>query len=170
MPKIYGNTVGVGGGLPKSYVLETEDGTQKFVGVLVGEETVFTADESRDIREGKIAATEKGVVVGSKRIPSYETTRSSRGIRPGSSFSIPLSQYDKYDYTQFQCVIAKCNTSAQDSVEVDRVGIYDNIYPTNSTELLSSITKNSETKSIDLNIINNTDDTYYIHYFTFKEE
>lgn len=169
MPKIYGNTVGCGAGLPKSFLLETEDGVE-LAGVLVDEVTVFTADESKDIREGKIAATEKGVVTGTKRIPSYETIRSSRGIRPGGSFYIPLSAYDLYNYTQFQCVIAKWGTTPADSVEVDKIGIYDHIYPVSSTEALSDITKNSDRKSIDLNIINNTDDTYCIHYFTFKED
>ena len=168
MAKIYGNTVGAST-CPKSFVLATEDGTE-LVGVVVDDVTVFTADAAKDIREGTVAATEKGVVTGTKRIPSYETVQSSRLIRPGSTFSIPLSRYDAYDYTQFQCVIAKRNTSITDSVEVDKVGIYDNVYLTNSTEALSSITKNSDDKSINLNITNDTDDIYYIHYFTFKEE
>lgn len=168
MSKIIGNMVG-GASPLKTLVIEDENGTE-MVGVVTGSEVVFTANSAKDIREGAIAATEEGIVTGSKRIPSYETTRSSRLIRPGSVFSVPLSEYNKYDYTQFQCVIAKRNTSAQDSVEVDRVGIYDNVYPTNSTEVLSGITKNSDDMSIDLNITNNTEDMYYIHYFTFKEE
>lgn len=169
MSKIYGNTVGVSA-CPKSYVLETEDGTQRLVGVLVGEETVFTADASTDIREGKTAATEKGVVTGSKMIPSYETTRSSRIIRPGSSYSIPLSDRDKYNYTQLQCIIVSQNTSISDSFAADKVVIDDGVYQVGSIEKLSTITKNADTKTIELNLINDTDETQYIRYFTYKEE
>lgn len=168
MSSIMGNVVG--GAAPlKTLIIQDENGTE-LVGAVVGEEVVFTANAATDIREGVIAATEEGIVTGSKRIPAYETTRSSQLILPGMDFSIPLSHYDKYNYTQFQCVIAKRNTSLSDSVEVDRVGIYDNVYMTNSTEIVSHITKNEDNKSIDLNITNSTDDMYYIHYFTFKEE
>ena len=165
---IMGNMVG--GAAPlKTLIIEDENGTE-MVGVVTGSEVVFTANSAKDIREGTVAATEEGIITGSKRIPSYETTRSSRLIMPGSAFSIPLSDYNKYDYTQFQCIIAKRNTSLQDSVAVDKVGISDNIYFVNSTESLAQITKNADTKSIDLNITNNTEDIYYIHFFTFKEE
>ena len=165
---IMGNVVG--GAAPlKTLIIEDANGTE-MVGVVTGEEVVFTANSAKDIREGTVAATEEGIVTGSKRIPPYDTTRSSRLIWPNESFSVPLSDYNKYDYTQFQCVIAKRNTSAQDSVAVDRVGVYDNVYMANSTESLSQITKNTETQSVDLNIVNNTEDMYYIHYFTFKEE
>ena len=101
---IYGTPVG-GSALPKSYVLETEDGVQ-LVGVLVGEETVMTAT-ANDIRKGKIAATENGIIEGEKNIPSYETTQSNYMIFSGENYSIPLEGTDKYDYTKFQAVINK---------------------------------------------------------------
>lgn len=165
---IYGNTVGVSS-LPKSYLLETEDGAQ-LVGVLVGEETIFTADASTDIREGKVAATEAGVVTGTKRIPAYETTQSFRVILPGRNYSIPLSLYDRYDYTKLQCVIAKYDSDPAKRMAADKIVINDNVYAVNSSEVLSNVTKNFDTKSIDLNITNDTDHSYLIYYFTCKEE
>lgn len=169
MSKIVGNFVGSYSQIGKTFIISDENGVE-FAGVVTDKEVIFTADPEKDIREGTVAATDDGIVTGSKRIPAYETTRSSRLIRPGDAFSIPLSLDDKYDYTQFQCVIAKRNTSTTDSVEVDKVGIYDNVYQTNSSVALSNITKNADNKSIDLNITNDTDDMYYIHYFTFKED
>lgn len=164
---IYGNTVG--GFAPiKVIQLELEDGTV-LEGVVAEEVPVIDATP-KDVMLGKTAILSSGIVTGEREFLSYRTTRSSKLILPGMSFSIQLSDYDKYDYTQFQCVIAKRNTSTTDSVEVDRVGLYNNIYATNSTEVMSSITKNTNNKSIDLNITNNTEDMYYIHYFTFKEE
>ena len=169
MSKIVGNFVGSYSQIGKTFIISDENGVE-IAGVVTDKEVIFTANPERDIREGTVAATDDGIVTGSKRIPSYETKRSSRLIRPGMSFSIPLSDGDEYNYTQFQCVIAKRNTSTTDSVEVDKVGIYDVVYPTNSTVALSNITKNDNDKSIDLNIINDTENMYYIHYFTFKEE
>lgn len=168
MAIIVGNSVG--GVSPfKTLILEDPSGLE-ITGVVTENEAILNAVASKDIREGKTAITSDGIVIGSKRIPAYETTSSYRLIRPGDNYSIPLSDYDKYNYTQFQCVIAERNTSAIDSVAVNKISIYNNVYEVNSTEPLSSITKNLETKSIDLNIVNNTDKYYYIHYFTYKEE
>jgi hypothetical protein len=167
MGKIYGNTIG--GVAPVNvFELELEDGT--VLNGVVAEEAPEITATANDVRLGKTAILSDGVVKGQKRIPAYETTRSSRLILPNKQFSIPLEDYDLYDYTQFQCLIAKRNTSILDSVEVNRIGMSNSIYMVNSQDVLSNITKNSTTKSIDLNITNDTEDMYYIHYFTFKEE
>lgn len=167
MSKIYGNATG-GFGFPKTYILTDEDGNE-FTGVYVDKETIFDATDN-DVRENLVYAGKDGKSVGTKVIPGYQTTKASKLIRPDESYSIPLSHLDKYDYTKFQCVIAKFNTSFADSVSVNKVALEDNIFDVNSTEVLSQITKNADTKSIDFNIINNTEDTYVIHYFTYKEE
>lgn len=59
---IVGNMCGCYSTLGKSLILEDEEGNQ-VVGVVVGQETVFTATAD-DIVAGKIAATEDGIVVG----------------------------------------------------------------------------------------------------------
>ena len=164
---IYGNTVG-GSSMPKVVQFELDDGSV-LEGVMADEHPVIDAT-AKDVMLGKRAVLSRGVTVGERDFLSYRTTRSSVLIWPGDSFSIPLDKYDQYNYTQFQCVIAKRNTTLSDSVEVDKVGLYDCVYPTNSTEAISDITKNAENKTIDLNITNNTEDMYYIHYFTYKQE
>lgn len=164
---IFGNIVG-GGSPVKVIQLEAEDGTT-YEGVIADEAPVIDAGP-KDIMLGKKAVTSNGVTVGEREFLSYRTTRSSRVVMPGHAFTIPLADYNKYDYTQFQCIIVKRNTSLTDSVSADRIGMHDNIYPVNSTDAVSAITKDSDNKVIDLNMTNDTEDIYYIHYFTYKEE
>lgn len=169
MSIIYGNMVGGGGsGIGNSVIIKGTDGTE-LVGVVTGKETVLTATPN-DIRKGKIAGTESGIVEGTKDIPAYRTTSGTRLVLAGSNFSIPLSLYDKYDYTKLQCVIVVQNTSVADSVVTEKVVIDDAVYAVNSTEKLADVTKDDNTKSINLNITNNTDKKYYIRYFTYREE
>ena len=67
-------------------------------------------------------------------------------------------------------MISKFDTSVKNSVAVDRVVIDDFVYAVNSTNALSSVTKNQETKTVNLNITNETSDTFLLRYFTFREE
>ena len=60
------------------YILVDEDGTE-VPAVLVEEETVFNAT-ANDIREGMVAATDAGVIVGTKEIPAYITTEGVQAI------------------------------------------------------------------------------------------
>lgn len=168
MPKIYGNTVGVSS-LPKSYVLESDCGTQKLVGVLVGEETVMTA-KANDIRKGKIAATEDGMTEGQKDIPAYRTTVGFWAVKPEKTFTVPLSLYDQYDYTKLQCMIVLKNTKASDSIATEKIVLNDAVYPVQSIDKISDVTKNFENKSIELNFTNDTENTYYIRYYTYRQE
>ena len=164
---IYGNMVGGGGSLGKSVLIRDEDGIE-LVGVVTGQETIMTATEN-DVREGKVFASENGITTGTKRIPAYETTQSSWLVLPNENYSIPLGSYDKYDYTKIQGIIAKYNSKANQRMSAEKVIIGDNVYAVNSSEALSTITKNADTKSIDLNIVNNTSNIYIIYYFTYKE-
>ena len=59
---IYGNVVGGGGSFGKSFVIEDINGNT-FTGVVVDEITVMTATAD-DIKLGKTAGTENGIVVG----------------------------------------------------------------------------------------------------------
>lgn len=165
---VHGNATG-GFGMPKTLVFVDENENELTTGVIVGEEAVFTAGLN-DIRAGKIAANAEGVVTGTKDIPGARCRQASYGILPGESVTIPLSSYDLYDYTKFQCIIADFNTTLQDSVSTNKVAINDYVYEVNSTEAISQITKNIGTKSIDLNIANNSETDLIVHYFVFKEE
>lgn len=164
---ISGNMVGSYSQLGKTFIITDADGNE-LTGVVVGQETVFTATDN-DVREGFVYASDNGVSTGTKNIPAYRTTQKMELFFPGESFSINLSKYDKYDYTQLQCIIAKFN-SEEDRAAANRVVIEDHVYLVNSSTPISDVTKNEETKSIDLNIINDGEDIQAVYLFTYKEE
>lgn len=156
-----------GGEAAKTIVLRDEEGNE-FVAVLVDEEVDFTATAD-DIREGKVAATDDGVTIGEKYIPTYYATQGSKAIMAGKSFSIKLPDNDMYDYTKFQAMLCVYNKSIAKSVGCDRVVIDDNLYDVLSTVILSEMKLDHETKTIDFGIMNDAGSPYVIRYFTFKE-
>lgn len=165
---IVGNIIGGNPITPKTYILTTEDGTEVH-GVLVDKETIFTATD-KQVAEGYTYASDHGVSTGTREFLSYRTTQVNSIVLPGEPFSILLDDYDKWNYTYLQCIIAKFNTDINNSMYVDKVVLGDKVYATNSTDVLSSVTKNESTKSIDLNINNDTEDTYVIFTTTYKIE
>jgi hypothetical protein len=165
---IYGNPVG-GALNAKTYELQYNGGTTPIMAVVVDEEKVFDATEN-DVRKGKTFASDSGVKVGTKDIPAYRTEQGAVTILPNQKFSILLNEYNQYDYTKLQCMISKFNTTVEDSVAIDRVVIDGCVYAVNSTDIISSVTKNAETKSINLNIMNETSDVYMLRYFTYRQE
>lgn len=62
MSVIYGNVVGGSSGFGKTFLLEDENGNQ-LTGIVVDELTIFTAT-AEDIKLGKVAGTDSGVVTG----------------------------------------------------------------------------------------------------------
>lgn len=160
----------VGGSAPLKTLILVDDNGNEVVGTVVDTLTVFDADPTMDIREGKKAVTDAGVVTGKKIIPAYHTTEGKRLVTAGSDFVIPLPIADRFDYTALQVVICAYNTSLSNSVAVDRVGIQDSMYTVQSTNILASITKDYENKTINLNITNNTNNKFVLRYFTYKEE
>lgn len=164
---IIGNTVG-GYPLVKSFILETEDGKQ-IPAVLTNREVVFDATKN-DIRMGKTAATGEGVTVGEKVIPAYQTCQGCKVVRPGETMFISnLITDNSYDYTKMQAIICLFNTDLSDSVATEMTTIYDKVYNVRSTDVISSVTKNHENKTIELGITNNFDVPCVIRYFTYKE-
>ena len=164
---IYGNMVG--GGAPlKTLILQDEEGNE-MTGIVVGQEVIFTANAATDIRDGKVAATDEGVVTGAAIIPNYETSTGVKIIKAGAAFKFSLTLHDMYDYTKLQCLICSYNSSINNSVATDRVVIDNNVYGTNSTVVLATVTKNADDKSINLNIANTSENMYTIRYFTYKE-
>ena len=165
---IAGNMVGSYSQLGKTFILLDDEGNE-ITGVVVDKEIVFTAGDN-DVREGMIYASDDGVSTGTKNIPAYRTTKGMEVIMSGQSFSIPLSHNNKYDFTKLQCIIAPLNTNEIDSIAAEKIVINDGVYPVSSTIKLSDVTKNHITKSIDFNIVNDSDNFYFIHYLTYREE
>ena len=166
---ISGNMVGSYSQIGKTFILMDENGNE-ITGVCVDNPVVFTAGDN-DVREGMVYASDSGVSTGTKNIPIYRTWAGSKMIKPGGSFSITLSQYDQYDYTVFQCMISLIDMSdVNNSVATSMISIKDCVYEVNSTVKLADVSKNSKTKSIDLNINNDSKNYYCIYYFTYREE
>lgn len=149
------------------YILQDEDGTE-WPAVLVDEETVFDAT-ANDIREGKVAATDAGVTLGTKEIPAYITTEGFQIIPAGNAMKITPGN-GKHAYTKILAVICPFNTSMAKSVAVEKSCIEDVVYPVNSTEAISNITVDNNAKAIDLGIVNEGTTLAIIRYFTYKEE
>jgi hypothetical protein len=152
--------------MPDTFILQDENGVE-VVATAVSEEMVFDATEN-DIREGKTAATLNGVTVGTKVIPSYHTREGYRIITTNSQFAITQLE-DLYDYSKLQAIICPYNNSIVESVAADKVAINEGVYAVNSTGLLATVTKDSETKSINLGITNESENLYVLRYFTYKE-
>lgn len=164
---INGNMIGASMLTPKSFVLEDENGNS-FVGVTVGEEAVLDATPA-DVRINKTFASDEGVQVGENTI-TYRTTQSFCLILPGDKFSIPLPMYNCYNYTKFQAILVLYSPDYSSSAKTMSITINDSVFSTETSEKLANITKNSDTRSIDLNITNNSDDIYMIRYFTYCQE
>ena len=165
---IYGNAIGNTAPI-KTIILFDEDGSE-IAGVVTGSEVIFTATDD-DVREGMVYASSVGVSTGTKNIPAYRTEKGYCVVFSGDDFVIPyMSEFDQYDYTELQCVIAPFNASVKKSTAADKVVVYDNVYPMGSSVSLSTVSKDANNKSIKLNITNNSGVDYIIHYFTYREE
>ena len=166
MSAIYGNIVG-GASSIKVMQLELEDGTV-LEGVVADEAPVIDAT-AKDVRKGKTVITNQGVIEGETEIPAYETRMSYLLVSPNDVCSISLSSKDRYDYTKFQCVVVVFSPDYNSNVVTKYISMNDGLFSVETSEKVSDISKNNETKSIDLNIINDSEDIYEITYFTCKE-
>lgn len=164
----------ISGGLVGSYsqlgktIIIVDDAGNELTGVITENLQIFDATPA-DVKIGKTFASDEGIQVGE----DTKTCRVRHGaqlILPGKTFSIPIKEYDGYDYTNFQAIVSLFNTSIVDSSETNRVVLYDAVYNVNSNIKIADIEKNVEDKSIDLNLTNDTDDVYIIHFNTYREE
>lgn len=166
MSEILGNATG-GFGFPRTYVITDSNGNE-LMATYVESKTIFTATDN-DVREGSVYAGDSGVSTGTKIIPAYHTYEGYRLITSGSTFKVILSDFDLYDYTKLLCVICPYNTSVSKSVATEKVAIENNVYLSNSTEVISAVIKDSNEKAINLGIVNDTSNLYIIRFFTYKE-
>lgn len=154
---------------PSTYIL-VDDAGNEYTAALVDEEVELTAT-ANDIRIGTTAVTNNGVETGTKVIPSYHTRQGCRIITKGSSIIIKNQDVivDDYDYTRLQALVCIFNTNEADSVSTQKVSINNSVYNVQSTDVISEVTKNHDTKEIDLGIINDTDSMLIVRYFMYKE-
>lgn len=148
-----------------TYLLVDENGNE-IPAVLVDEPVTLTAT-ANDIRLGTTAVTGDGVIEGTKEIPSYITESGYKLIPNNSDYKI--TNVDKYNYTNLLAMICIWNIKASDSVAVEKVVIYDTVYPVNSTEKLAMVTCDANTKTINLGLKNESGSLRIIRYITYKE-
>lgn len=157
-----------GDGSPmQTLILVDEDGYE-MTATLMEEEVQLTATPN-DIRIGTTAVTDTGVTTGEKEIPSYNTEEGYKLVPAGSSFSLSLPLLDMYDFTKLQIIICAFSGSVSGSVAADRVVINDGVYVVNSSEPISTVTKNDSNKTIELGITNSGSAIYLMRYITYKE-
>lgn len=164
---ISGNMVGMYSQLGKTFIITDADGNE-LTGVVVDQETVFDATAA-DVRIGKTFASDEGVAQGENTI-TYRTSEGVELIMPGADFCITsLKLYNAYNYTKLQCIITKY-VSSMDQMATEKIVLNNNVYNVGSSISMAQVTKNNEGKTIDLNIINDTDNIYIIYFFTYAEE
>lgn len=164
---ISGNMVGSYSQMGRTLTLVDENGNE-VTGVIVDQETVFDATVA-DVRIGKTFASDEGVAQGENTI-TYRTTEGAEYILPGVDFCLNnLDVFNKYNYTKLQCIISKY-VSDTDKTAVEKVVLNDNVYNVGSSVSISTVTKNTEMKTVNFNITNDTSDIYIIYFFTYAEE
>lgn len=146
------------------YILVDENGDE-IPAVYVENEAVFTAT-ANDIRIGTVAATDKGVVTGTKEIPAYHTTEGSKLIPAGSDFIVKIKNHS---YTKLQAIFCPFNSSLDNSVAADRVAINGMVYPVSSSAAESEITVDDTLGCVDFGVTNTSGKPCLIRYFTYKE-
>ena len=144
-----------------TYILVDQDGNE-YPAVWVESDTVCNAT-ANDIRKGSVAITPDGVIEGTKEIPAYHTVEGMRVIAAGKNFT--LEKIGKASaFSKLQALFCT------DSVAADKVCINTKVYAVNSNSVLSNVTVDDKTQSINFGMTNDTDTPYIIRYFTYREE
>lgn len=166
---IVGKVIGGGGSTAKAYILQTEDG-QEIPAVLTDEEVDLTAT-ANDIRKGTVAVTNAGVIEGTKLISDYYTSQGVKVVTAGSSMVVvnPYPEVDGYDYTKLQAIVCSYNSTLANSVAAEKIALDTSVYAVQSTDVLATITKDHDNKTINFNITNDSDKPVILRYFTYKE-
>lgn len=151
--------------MPETVILVDEDGVE--IPAVFTDEVVNITATPNDIRLGTTAITNAGIIEGEKVIPSYITTEGIAAIPPGSSYVIYSPDYD---YTKLQGIIVAFNTSMTDSTSAEKVAINNGVYEVQSPVIVSTVTKDNESKAVRFGITNNSGALRLIRFFMYKEE
>lgn len=156
----------VGGGAPvKTITLVNENG-EEITAVVIGKDFIFDAT-AEDVKEGKTFASDLGVDVGVNE-HMYNAQHGTCLINPGDNFSVTLNENDEYNYAAFQAIVTMSDMSADNSMFANKIVLNNAVYDVASGAKVSDVTKNHASKSVDFNMVNDTDSVYVIHYITYK--
>ena len=149
-----------------TFLLVDEAGNE-YAAAYLDSDVVTTAGPN-DIRKGYTAITAEGLIEGEKEIPSYYTMEGYCLITNGSEFNIQFFN-DDYDFTKLQAIICPFSGSITGSVSADRVCVEGKVYAVNTTEALSTVTKDASNRRIKLGITNDSGNPYLLRFFTYRE-
>ena len=150
------------------YLIVDEHGNQLLATYM--EQDEITSATPNDIRIGKTAVTENGLIEGTKEIPAYHVTEGIQMIQAGKEFRIRIKNKDRYNYTKMQAIICPYNASLANSVSAEKVCINDNIYVVGDTTSIAEVTLDHDNQEIVFGITNETNNIFVIRYFSYKEE
>ena len=159
---IHGNAIG--NTAPIKTLTIVDENNNEYVGIVTGSEVVFTAGPG-DIRLGLIAGTEEGITEGTREIFQYRTEKGIQLVMPGDNFYINMPDNNMHQYTELQCMIAPL----LNNYTVEKTVIDNAVYSTFG-EKIADITVNNSDKTINLNIVNDTENDFIIYYFMYREE
>ena len=146
------------------FLIIDEDGNELYA--TFTEQGTLADATANDIRLGKTAVTDSGLIEGEKIIPAYFVTEGAKYIPSGSEFTI---QIENYAYTKLQAIICAFNSTIANSVLSEKVSINGSVYNVNSTEVLSTVSIDENNKTINLGLVNTGDAPRILRYFTYKE-
>lgn len=159
---ILGNATG-GFGMPRSFVVVDGDGNE-FTAVSVENVTVFDATPM-DVRINKTFASDNGVQVGMKTIPSYHTRYGYKFALPGSEVKISVPEYD---YNNLFVTVTTYDNSVNGSLYSTYVAIDGKMYVAGSATKISDITVDTENEQINLGMT--VTEKSVVRYLVTKEE
>lgn len=154
----------VGGTAPIKTVQLVDKNGNEVLGVVVDQETIFTAGDN-DVREGFVYASDKGVSTGTKIIPAYYARCGKKIVSAGSEVTIAIPEYE---YDNLMVVIVSYNTSLSNSVISTHVSIDDTMYEAGGGTKISDITIDKKNEQINLGIT--VSKKSVLRYFVIKEE
>lgn len=150
-----------------TFILVDTDGNE-YPAVYVDSDTVCTAT-ANDIRKGSVAITPEGVIEGTKEIPTYRAVEGHEVVDAEQSMNIFLYS-DMCQYTVLQAIVCRYGTSMKNSVSSEKVVIDGSVYNVGSTEVLSTVTVDTDTQTIKLGINNDSESPVIVRYMIIKED
>ncbi len=161
---IIGNMVGCYSPIGKTFTLVDESGNEITMGVVTDSEVVFTATDN-DVREGMVYASDTGVSVGNKTIPSYHTEYGSNIVLANNAVIIETHEYN---YSNLLVTIMTYNISASKSTFVTYVSINNGMYAVGNSEKISDIVIDEVNEQINLGLT--VPEKSIVKYLVTREE
>lgn len=160
---IAGNMVGSYSQMGKTFILTDSDGNE-LTGVVVGQETLFTATDN-DVREGSVYAGDEGVSTGTRIIPVYYSHYGHKLVPANQEVTIYMP---RYNYENLLVTIATYDTSWEQSLGVAYISVDNCMYAIGGNTKLADITMDEENQRINLGIT--VSEKSVLRYFIITEE